>query len=234
MTAPFTGAAAIVLAGGRSSRLGGVDKASLRIDGERLVDRVVAAIRDRGISQPIVVGPPSVIPETAVGVREDPPFSGPLAALAAALPLVDPAATSVLLLSCDLAFPEQVLTALAQEIDERSASETAPADTGDAPVRTKVLSGRSEALVLEDPDGRAQWLAGWYPLAGLREGLAALGTSVENRPLRAAFTKLTVLPVSVARRTVHDIDTPADLEQARIDLGGSHDTAPPSAAGSTQ
>ncbi|HCS59936.1 MAG TPA: molybdopterin-guanine dinucleotide biosynthesis protein, partial [Microbacterium sp.] len=49
--------AAIILTGGRASRLGGVDKASVEIDGIPLVDHVYAAVT--GCAPIIAVGPPS-------------------------------------------------------------------------------------------------------------------------------------------------------------------------------
>ncbi|MEU4744233.1 NTP transferase domain-containing protein, partial [Actinosynnema sp. NPDC023658] len=47
--------AAVVLAGGRGSRLGGVDKASLVVDGRTLLDHVLDAVA--AARQVIVVGP---------------------------------------------------------------------------------------------------------------------------------------------------------------------------------
>ncbi|GAA2752382.1 molybdenum cofactor guanylyltransferase [Amnibacterium kyonggiense] len=87
--------AAIVLAGGRGSRLGGVDKAALRVDGATLLDRALAALGDLPT---LVVGPPRAGVRT---VQEAPPQSGPAAAVVAglgALPPVD----EVLLLAVDL------------------------------------------------------------------------------------------------------------------------------------
>ena len=46
---------AVVLAGGSSGRMGGADKAEIEIHGERLLDRVVEAVRDA--KRVIVVGP---------------------------------------------------------------------------------------------------------------------------------------------------------------------------------
>ncbi|MCB1273579.1 MAG: NTP transferase domain-containing protein, partial [Leucobacter sp.] len=67
---------AIVLAGGRGSRLGAVDKAALELRERRLVDRAVAACRAAGAARVIVVGPPHSGADADVVVREDPPFSG--------------------------------------------------------------------------------------------------------------------------------------------------------------
>ena len=52
-----TAYAAVVLDGGRSRRMGGVDKPSLRIAGRTLRARVVAAVSDAAVV--VLVGPPS-------------------------------------------------------------------------------------------------------------------------------------------------------------------------------
>ena len=64
---------AVLLAGGAGSRLGGVDKAALRLDGTTLLDRALAALTGLDV---VVVGPPRPLPGLRV-VREDPPRSGP-------------------------------------------------------------------------------------------------------------------------------------------------------------
>lgn len=78
---------AIVLAGGRSSRLGGSPKAELLVEGRRLVDIAVEAALAAGCRHVVVVGPDALAPlPTAVALtRENPPFGGPAAALAAGL-----------------------------------------------------------------------------------------------------------------------------------------------------
>src|SRR5690606_31507137 len=101
---------AVILAGGRGSRLGGRDKATIELSGERLVDRAVAAARAAGALRIIVVGSPEAGALADVVVREDPPFSGPLAALQAALPEV--VAPWFSLLSCDLRSPAWVMEQL--------------------------------------------------------------------------------------------------------------------------
>jgi len=69
--------AGLLLTGGASRRMGS-DKALLEVDGQRLVDRAAAALG--AVADPVVeVGPGwSGLP----AVREDPPGSGPLAAVA--------------------------------------------------------------------------------------------------------------------------------------------------------
>lgn len=74
----------IVVAGGRSSRLGGHPKARLRRGDLSLVETTVRAVRRAG--DVVVVGPPDLcVPEGTLRAREDPPFSGPAAAIAAGL-----------------------------------------------------------------------------------------------------------------------------------------------------
>src|SRR5919206_1287305 len=70
--------AGLLLTGGASRRMG-TDKALIEVDGRRLVDRAAAVLA--AVADPVIeVGPGwSGLP----AVREDPPGSGPLAALGA-------------------------------------------------------------------------------------------------------------------------------------------------------
>ena len=75
---------AIILAGGRSSRLGGVPKSGLIYDGATLLERSLRAAGAAG--RTVVVGPdPGDLPGGVLTCREDPPFAGPAAAIAAGL-----------------------------------------------------------------------------------------------------------------------------------------------------
>ncbi len=74
--------AAIILAGGRGERLGGVDKAALSYRDATLLDHVLSVVDDA--AQVVVVGPEKDRPGV-VFAREDPPGGGPLAGLAAGL-----------------------------------------------------------------------------------------------------------------------------------------------------
>ena len=69
----------VVVAGGRSSRLGGTPKALLPVAGSTLLTRTVDAVLPLGTV--VVVGPEDLpLPPHVLRVREDPPFSGPAAA----------------------------------------------------------------------------------------------------------------------------------------------------------
>lgn len=75
--------AAIVLTGGTGRRLGGVDKATLELDGVRLIDHALAAVD--GSAEIVVVGPEVGGVAGVRFVREQPAYGGPAAGLAAGL-----------------------------------------------------------------------------------------------------------------------------------------------------
>lgn len=181
---------AIVLAGGRGSRLGGVDKASQLLAGERLVDRTVAAARAAGARRVVVVGPDSAGAVADAVVREQPEFGGPLAALAAGIAAVD--APWIWLLACDLEHPERVCSEIA----------------AGAPYE-------ADGLVLLDGDGRVQWLAGCYRRAALAAACDALGDDVNGAPVRRVLERLVLHRRVIASELAADIDTHEALAVAR-------------------
>jgi molybdopterin-guanine dinucleotide biosynthesis protein A len=88
----------LLLTGGASRRMG-VPKATLELDGERLVDRAAAALL--AVCEPVLELGPGY---TSLPVApEDPPGRGPLAALVAGADAVSTAGP-VVLLACDLLF----------------------------------------------------------------------------------------------------------------------------------
>ena len=95
---------AIVLAGGRSTRLGCTPKAELRVGGRSLLEHALDAVSSA--RRIVVVGPPprSALPVGVLLARESPPFAGPAAAIAAGLELLaasDPS-THTLVIACDM------------------------------------------------------------------------------------------------------------------------------------
>ena len=73
---------ALILAGGRSSRLGGVPKSQLLYDGATLLALSLSASAGAGAT--VVVGPdPGTLPAGVLSCREEPAFAGPAAAIAA-------------------------------------------------------------------------------------------------------------------------------------------------------
>lgn len=185
MSLPFD---AIVLAGGRSSRLGGRDKAQLPLDGTPLVDRVIAAVRAHGGNRVVVVGDATVTTLADVTVRETPRYAGPAAAVGAGLAHVT--APDVLLLSCDLVQPDAVCAALA--------------DIGEG----------FDGVVLEE-QGHRQWLAGRYRLAAVRASFAADSRPLADQSLRSLLLPLRLESVTVSAGVSADIDTPDDYAAAQ-------------------
>ena len=97
---------AIVLAGGRGSRLGGVDKATLELDGTTLLARALEAVV--GASRVIIVGDADA--PGAVVVQEEPRFAGPAAGVGAGLAQVT--SSYVLLAAVDQPFLAEAIPAL--------------------------------------------------------------------------------------------------------------------------
>lgn len=182
--------AAIVLAGGRASRLGGADKASVVIDGRALVDHVLAALE--GCPRRIVVGPPSLARPGIELVRENPPFGGPVAAIAAALDVLEASVDEAWLLACDLPRAARIVELL-----------------GDRP-----LPGGADGVALVDVEGRTQWLAGRYRVGALRQAVAELA-DVDGAAMRALLAPLRIETVPDPDGAAIDLDTWAAIEHYR-------------------
>src|SRR5512134_2988564 len=79
------GVTAVILAGGRSARLGGIDKCSLELQGQSLIERRVATLRPL-VAEVLVVGARSLPRSLEVrSVADEPGQAGPLAGLRAGL-----------------------------------------------------------------------------------------------------------------------------------------------------
>ncbi|MEU5692243.1 NTP transferase domain-containing protein [Actinosynnema sp. NPDC020468] len=146
---------AVVLAGGRGSRLGEVDKAAVVVGGTPLLARALAAVA--GAGRVVVVGPrrPWVSAPRVVWAREEPPGGGPLAGLAAGLASV--VADRVVVLAVD----QPWVTAATVE---------------------RLLAVGGDA-VLVDERGRPQWLTGAWSVPRLRAALPADPAGASMRSL---------------------------------------------------
>jgi molybdopterin-guanine dinucleotide biosynthesis protein A len=184
---------AIVLAGGSGRRLGGVDKAELVVGDETLLGRALDAVA--AADKVVVVGPvrdlaPPGSPARAVTLTtEDPPGGGPVAAVAAGLPLTE--AEIVVVLACDMPF-----------IDQPSVARLADA------------ARAGDAAMLTDADGRRQFLAAAYKRPALVAALDDL-PKVEGASMRALTAGLTVTEVVADPETTLDCDTWDDVERSR-------------------
>jgi molybdopterin-guanine dinucleotide biosynthesis protein A len=185
---------AVVLAGGRGTRLGGTDKPGLVVGGQTLLGAVVSAATFAGADRIVVVGPE----RTGAGgqvryAREDPPGRGPVAALACGLDQVS--ASLVVLLAADLPFLRpahltRLLTALAGQ--------------------------PGPGVVLLDDSARPQWLVSAWATARLRGAL----DQYQGSSLGGLLGPLdpVLLPDETAAGEPPgwlDCDTAADLRRAR-------------------
>lgn len=184
---------AIVLAGGRASRLGGAAKPLLEVNGVSLLSRTITAARDAGAGRVIVAGEPVLEDALIEWVREDPPFGGPVAAILASLSRVE--AEWTLVLACDLPGVERALALL-------------PLDAPD------VLS-LTDGAHLTDASGRSQWLTAIYRTSALRDAAASVPDAGRNAPVRLLVGGLRLSAVPAPEAATHDVDTWEDLEWAR-------------------
>jgi molybdopterin-guanine dinucleotide biosynthesis protein A len=179
----------IVLAGGRGSRLGGVDKPGLIVGDQTLIASVVRA--GAGASPIIVVGPDRPGLDGVSFVREDPPGAGPVAALRRGL--AEASAPWVAVLAGDLPFLR----------------------AGHLQALRTAAEGRPGAIAVDDT-GRPQWLVGCWHTETLRQaaaGYARHSLGALLGPLAPALIKLAPAPGEPPPWL--DCDTPEDLRRAR-------------------
>jgi molybdopterin-guanine dinucleotide biosynthesis protein A len=206
MTTPPAPYGAILLAGGRASRMGGIDKPRLVVDGVSMLDRAISAMREVGAAPIVVAGPAASTPRADAQtdaqadvqwVREDPPFTGPAAAVVAALaataavPAPDPDWTFVL--ACDL---PRVDAAVRQLVDD-----------------ILLLPSDTEGACLSDETGRPQWLTGVYRTSALRRAAASLPDEGRDQSMRALFTDVAIAALADRGDGAHDIDTWEDFRR---------------------
>jgi molybdopterin-guanine dinucleotide biosynthesis protein A len=182
---------AVVLAGGRSTRLGH-DKTQATISGSSLVRRVVGAVPPEVPC--VIVGPdPGVLPRSTLVTIEDPPGGGPVAGIAAGLDLVDSALVAVI--AVDMPFAVPVVMDLVMRLAD------AQPDV--------------DGFIARDASGRDQPLAGAYRTAALRTALTTFD-SPAGRSVRALISELRLSIAHIATpAALLDIDTGADLAAAR-------------------
>ncbi|WP_227996218.1 NTP transferase domain-containing protein [Nocardia australiensis] len=184
----MTAADAIILAGGRASRMGGVDKPAIVIGGRSMLDAALAAVARCG--RTVVVGPHRTELDPLVRqVREVPPGSGPVAALGTGLrALGTDTAPLVVVLAADMPF---LTDAMVAEL-----------------IRYATESG-ADAVFAADKSGRPQYLVGVWRRAALAAALAALGSPV-NQPMKA------LIPTDSATVTMAGIADCDTEEQVRL------------------
>ncbi|MGW6282137.1 molybdenum cofactor guanylyltransferase [Kribbella sp. NPDC055071] len=175
---------ALVLAGGGSTRFGGVDKAMLVLEGVTLLDRVLAATG--GAVSTVVVGPVRTTCRPVEWTVEDPPSGGPVAGIAAGLSRGT--APVVVLVSCDLPW----LT------------------TEDVSGLVEGL-GDHDGHGLRDTDGREQQLAAAYRRTALSDAITRIGDP-RDKSVRRLVAELDLVWTEPTHAG-DDVDTWADFDE---------------------
>ncbi len=193
---------ALILAGGRSSRLGGVPKQDLVFHHATLLQRALAA--SAGASSIVVVGPrPESSAPGLIWCREEPEFAGPAAAIAAGLEALAPNGTSTteytLVLACDMPLVQDAVAALKEAL----------------------IPGEGDGVMARSGDGTLQPLAGIYRTAGLIKSAAELSSrgALINGSVRSLLASLEVQPVTVPAGSTADVDTWDDAAALGIAAG---------------
>lgn len=192
---------AVILAGGRSSRLGGVPKQDLVFQQDTLLQRALEAAA--GASRTVVVGPESG--HSVPGVlfcREQPEFAGPAAAIAAGLDALAQGGNGAgftLVLACDMPLVRDAVGALV----------------------SAMALGEADGAMARSEDGRLQPLAGFYRTAALRRAAAELSSrgALINGSVRSLLASLEVQPVTVPAGSTADVDTWDDAAALGIAAG---------------
>lgn len=205
----------VLLAGGAGRRLGGMDKAMLSLGGRTLLERLLTATA--GARRRVVVGPRRPLGSgwshggsEVLWAREEPPGSGPLAALTAGVGTLSSALSSaqssaksappgsghdvapvVLVLAVDQPFVDA-------EVCQRLLAAVATADAG----------------VLVDSHARLQPLAAAYDRRALDAALARIGDP-RDRPVRLVLDGLDVTEVH-SPWAARDVDDPSDVEMMML------------------
>ena len=186
---------AIIVAGGKGQRLGGVSKPALVVGGLTLIDRTLTAVSTADAV--VVVGGP-----VPVGVRwtvEDPPGSGPAAGLGAGLAE----------LSRDR---EPAPWTLVLAVDMPRAGQAIP----------ELLASRNggDGAWLVDQDGYPQPLLAVYSTTALLKAVAELGPSgLADVSLRTLVGGLTMTELPDAQDVSRDLDTGDDARYWKEQLG---------------
>jgi molybdopterin-guanine dinucleotide biosynthesis protein A len=198
-------AGAILLAGGRASRVDGAVKPLFEVGGQTLLGAAVQAMTDAA-ADPITVASDVLDAGLPVEwVREDPPFGGPVAGIVAALSRWrergdKPEWTFVL--ACDLPGIAAAVSLLRDTL--------------------ALLPGDSDGVCLGDESSRPQWLTGLYRTASLERTAAALPDAGANAAVRSLVDELAVTVVRAPRTLTDDVDTWEDLTTAQERATADH------------
>jgi len=204
---------ALLLAGGRGSRMGGIRKPLLVVGDRSLLAHALRAAS--GCDPLTIVGDVGDVgdglgdrdgdgdggdngPSGTDRIREDPPYGGPVAGIVAGLSAWASRRAApewTLVLACDLPGARAAAARLRSAIPE--------------------LSAAVDGVCLADASGRRQWLTGVYRTAALTERARSLPDAGRHAAVRALLDGLAVEALRAPAVETADIDTWEDLEVAR-------------------
>lgn len=187
---------ALVLCGGTSRRLAGVDKTRESLAGTTVMDHLLDALPSGWLV--VCVGEERNTTRSVEWCREAPTGGGPVAGIAAGLKHVEAATPGVaicVVVGGDMPFAASALPTLVDALTAQPAL---------------------DAVLASDPDGRAQPLLAAYRCEALR---AALPSAPGGARLMAVVDALSTGTVPCEGRVTLDVDTPEALEQARHIVG---------------
>lgn len=194
--------AAVVVAGGASRRLNHVPKASLSDGTNTLLGCALDAVA--AASPRVVVGPESLpLPSGVLRTREDPPFSGPAAAIHAGLECIaadcersqTPVPNWCLILGVDtprIAPAVQQLIAAARAAEQSSVGQSAPAGS------------EASAGFWGVAEGIYQPLVGIYRFEAIR---SVFSTGTTDASVRSFLRRLNPVAVQMSAADTADVDT---------------------------
>ena len=185
---------AVVLGGGTARRLGGASKPDLAYRGGRLLEHVLAGLAEamagveRGGGRVVVVAPGQVaVPAGVLRTMEDPPRSGPVAGIFAALAAADARdGDLVFVLACDAPGGPAALPALLGAV------------------------GDGDGAIGVDADGRDQYLLAVFAVEALRRRAREWG-DLAGAPVKKFVAPLCLNRVPLPAEVTRDIDTWQDL-----------------------
>lgn len=182
----------ILLTGGSAARLQGADKASMELGGTTLIEHVLGALEE--VPDVVVVGDEVPTSRPVTFLREDPPRSGPAAAILAGLTGFARMPRLVVVLAVDMPL---VTTAT---------------------VRRLMLSAAQDGALLVDDRGKRQYLCAIYRTEALLEA-APEPEYQHGLPVKRLVRKLRLAEVPALRWETRDVDTWDDLHTLREHLG---------------
>jgi molybdopterin-guanine dinucleotide biosynthesis protein A len=196
---------AIVLTGGRSSRLGSVPKAELRYNGQSLLQRSLVAVTDARLRVVVGAPPTEPLPEGVTLTRENPAFGGPAAGIGAGVEALArrcletsrPSSDVTIVLACDMPHSARIMPFLYETLKNNP---------------------DSDGVISVDADGRLQFLAAAYRTAALTAAITTRGDAgmLRNLPVHRLVQELRLVRVSVPADATADVDTWEDGQRLGV------------------